>query len=250
MADDPKKKNISIGRKRGASVLCTMCVDPKDEEGEQLRRLRALLAPVVRFEQHEDRLKLYHETWARLNPGGGDMWKTLRSGIETKFRAVICEQLSNEVTTKPIPPFSFMHYSQMLLELLDVFLKGLDDYIDMRKVRGSIDLLAEDERLVLQKSMRHSRATLAQDWLDVLLFMHAVPQRVDDRWDALDHESDVTWFRGHCKVYQENAELAAFLRDCAVAVLLVRHLHAAREVRVLLACYALYEFIEERGLQA
>ena len=43
--------------------------------------------------------------------------------------------------------------------------------------------------------------------------MHAVPQRATDRWDALDYESDVTWFREHYKIYQKNEELMAC--DCA-----------------------------------
>jgi hypothetical protein len=71
--------------------------------------------------------------------------------------------------------------------------------------------------------------------------MHAVPQRVYDRWDALDHEWDVTWFREYCKVYQHNEDLMAFLRDCAAVVLLVGHFYVATEVQTIHACYVQYE---------
>jgi hypothetical protein len=67
--------------------------------------------------------------------------------------------------------------------------------------------------------------------------MHAVPQREHDRWDALDHQWDVTWFREHCKVYQLNEELSDFLKDCAVVVLLVGHFAVPPDVRSLYECY-------------
>jgi hypothetical protein len=88
-----------------------------------------------------------------------------------------------------------------------------------------------------EKVMRSSRDRRAKEFLDVILFMHAVPQRVDGQWDALDRESDVTWFREHSEVYQKNEDLMAFLRDCAVVVLLVGHLHAAPGVLSMHECY-------------
>jgi len=218
-----------------------MCVDPNDDEDEQVRRLRAFLAPVVQWELNRDRSKTYEDTVARLNPAGeADIWTTLRRAIETKFRAVICEQMSNAVTMTPVQPFSFMDYSHMLLELLDIFLKGLDDYIDSIEYCWGKD---EHEQYIAEKYMRDSRSTTVQDFLDVILFLHAVPQRADGAWDELDHESDVTWFREHCKVYQDNAELMAFLRDCALVVLLMRDVpiprdfRAAPEVCSMLRCY-------------
>jgi hypothetical protein len=100
-----------------------------------------------------------------------------------------------------------------------------------------MDAYGEDERSMSEKVMRSVRDKRAQEFLDVILFMHAVPQRVDGRWDALDRESDVSWFREHCAVYQENEELMAFLRDCAVVVLLVGHLHGAPGVLSMHECY-------------
>jgi hypothetical protein len=85
--------------------------------------------------------------------------------------------------------------------------------------------------------MRTCRNKRAQEFLDVILFLHAVPQRVDGRWDALDHEHDVTWFREHCRVYQQNEHLMAFLRDCAVVVLTVGHFQVAPEVHSMHECY-------------
>jgi hypothetical protein len=67
--------------------------------------------------------------------------------------------------------------------------------------------------------------------------MHAVPQRADDQWDALDHEHDVTWFRKHCEVYQKNEDLMAFLRDCAVVVLLTGYFNAPPDVKSIHDCY-------------
>jgi hypothetical protein len=118
------------------------------DEADQVRRLLAFLAPVMSLETQEDRLGAYREAWVRLNPaaekeewnvtmavnfpwstGKVDLWRTLRRGIEQKFQTVLNEHLNGECTSQPIVEFSFMHYSEMLFELLDIFLKGLDEYI-------------------------------------------------------------------------------------------------------------------------
>jgi hypothetical protein len=134
-----------------------------------------------------------------------------------------------------------MDYSDMLFELLDMFLKGLDKYIvtqdDIEKVTNDMDAYPEDMRYLLEKGMRSSRVKRAQEFLDVIRFMHAVPQRADGKWDALDHKSDVTWFREYSKVYQKNEELMAFLRDCAVVVLLVGNFIVPTEVQAIHDCY-------------
>ena len=134
-----------------------------------------------------------------------------------------------------------MDYSEMLLDLLDKFLHRLDDYIAIQDhisaVSDNMDAYGEDERPMTEKSMRHSRIMTAQDFLDVILFMHAVPQRAEDRWDALDHESDVTWFREHCEVYQKNEELMSFLRDCAVVVLITGCFDVPNDVKSICDTY-------------
>ena len=239
-----------------------MCPDPREnhDEGGQVRRLLAFLAPVMSLETQEDRLKAYQETWARLNPdaekqvwqahmavnypwdsGKVDLWRTLRRDIEPKFKKALNEHLNGEFTNRPIKNFSFMHYSEMLFELLDVYLKGLDRYIGIQDhisaVSDDMDAYGEDERPMSEKSMRHSGTRRAQDFLDVILFMHAVPQRVDNRWDALDREWDVTWFREYSEVYQKNEDLMAFLRDCAVVVLLVGNFCVSTDVKSMHDCY-------------
>ena len=238
-----------------------MCPDPREnhDEGEQVRRLLAFLEPVMKTE--EDRLKTYQETWARLTPaakkevwkptmtvnfpwssGKVNLWRTLRRDIETKFQTALNEHLNGEFTDRPIVDFSFMHYSEMLLSLLDIFLKGLDAYIGIQDHISAVSdnphaYESEDERPMSEKSMHRSARRKAQDFLDVILFMHAVPQRAEARCDALDRESDVTWFREHCEVYQKNEDLMAFLRDCAVVVLTVGHFHVAPEVHSMHECY-------------
>jgi len=239
-----------------------MCADAG--AADQVRRLLALLAPAMSLETQEDRLNAYQETWARLNPdaekevwkadmavnypwssGKVDLWRTLRRDIETKFRTVRDAHLNGEFTHRPIVDFSFMHYSEMLQWLLDKYLKGLDDYIAIQDhisaVSADMDAYGEDERPMSEKSMRHSGTRRAQDFLDVIVFMHAVPQRVDGQWDALDHKWDVTWFREHCEVYQKSEDLTAFLRDCAVVVLLTGHFHVAKDVRSMHECYVKLE---------
>ena len=147
---------------------------------------------------NEERFEKYQETWTKLNPSVKDevwspttnvnfpwsgakiqFWKTLRAEMQTRFRAVICDECSSEVTTKPIIAFSFVDYSAMVLELLDTYLAGLNDYItiqdDISRVSANMDAYPEDQRPMLEKSMRHSRIKRAQDFLDVLLFLHAVP---------------------------------------------------------------------------
>jgi hypothetical protein len=104
-----------------------------------------------------------------------------------------------------------------------------------------MDAYDEDERPMSEKSMRHSRIKSAQDFLDVLLFLHAVPQREPGRWDALDHASDVTWFRAHAEVYQNNAPLMAFLRDCAVVVLITGCFDVPKDVKSIHDCYVAYK---------
>ena len=235
-----------------------MCED--DGEADQVRRLLVFLQPAMSLLTEADRIKAYKDAWERLDayaeqevwkPGmavnfpwsGGKvcLWRTLRCNVETKFQAALKEHLNGEFTHRPIVDFSFMHYSEMLQSLLDIFFEGLDAYIAIQEhisaVSYDMDAYDEDERPMSEKSMRTCRNKRAQEFLDVILFLHAVPQRVDGRWDALDHEHDVTWFREHCRVYQQNEDLMAFLRDCAVVVLTVGHFQVAPEVHSMHECY-------------
>ena len=227
--------------------------------GDQVRRLLAFLEPVMVLQTEKERFWKYQEVWAKLCPnvkgivwnatmsvnfpwdGKEYLWRSLRGKFETRFRTVICEELNSEITMKPIQPFSFMDYSEMLLELLDKYLEGLDDYIHIMdqicEVTGNMDAYPEDERYMLEKSLGRSGYTRAKDFMDVILFLHAAPQRVDGRWDVLDHESDVTWFREHCEVYQKNEELMSFLRDCAVVVLITGFFSISPEVKSIHDCY-------------
>ncbi len=71
----------------------------------------------------------------------------------------------------------------MVRVVLDIFLKGLDEYIGKQDhitaVSGNPGAYeSEDELHMSEKSMRHSRLSTAQDFFDVIAFMHAVPQRV------------------------------------------------------------------------
>jgi hypothetical protein len=230
------------------------------DEADQVRRLLAFLAPVMSLQTEQERFEKYQEVWSKLNPNGKtewiqaksgvnfpwdsskiEFWRTLRRDIEAKFQTALNEHLNGEFTNRPTVEFSFMHYSEMLLELLDKYLQGLDKYIAIQDhisaVSVDMDAYGEDERPMSEKIMHGSAKSRAQDFLDVILFMHAVPQRVDGKWDALDHKWDVTWFREHCEVYQKNEELMAFLRDCAVVVLLVGHFHAAPGVLSIHDCY-------------
>ena len=240
-----------------------MCADRSARHGDDedhVKRVLAFLEPVVSLQTQEDRLEKYKETWTRLNPAaekevwkpnmpvnfpwsGGkvNLWRTLRRDIEPKFKKVLNEHLNGEFTDRPIVAFSFMDYSEMLFELLDVYLKGLDRYIatqdDIDRVTGNMDAYPEDMRSLLEKGMHRSGRTRAEEFLDVILFMHAVPQRAEARWDALDREWDVTWFREYSEVYQKNEELMAFLRDCAVVVLLTGNFSVPTEVKCIHDCY-------------
>jgi hypothetical protein len=100
-----------------------------------------------------------------------------------------------------------------------------------------MDAYPEDMRYLLEKGMRSSRLKRALEFMDVILFMHAVPQRVEGKWDVLDHKWDVTWFREYSEVYQKNEELMAFLRDCTVVVLLTGCFNVHKEVKSIHDCY-------------
>ena len=238
-----------------------MCADPSEGTDAQaeVRRLLAFLEPVMSLQTAQERFEKYQETWTKMNPTATttwssdvgvnfpwdaskvEFWKTLRGDIQSRFRTVICDEFSSERTGRSIRDFSFMDYSAMLLWLLDTFLAGLDDYIHIQdriaEVSENMHEYPEDERHMLEKSMCRSRVRRAQDFLDVILFMHAVPQRVADRWDALDHESDVMWFREHCEVYLRKEELMAFLRDCAVMLLITGWFAISPEVTSIHDCY-------------
>ena len=241
--------------------MCMMCADPSEPAfvSDPVRDLLVFLHPVMRLQTQQERFEKYQEIWSKLNPNQKtvlvprlgvnypwdsskiDFWKTMRSEIQTRFRDVIRDECSREVTMRPIQPFGFIDYSGMLLELLDKYLEGLNDYIaiqdDINKVTGDMHAYPEDTRKMLEKSMHGSARIRAQDFLDVILFLHAVPQRVFDRWDALDHDLDVTWFREYCAVYQNNEPLMAFLRDCAVVVLITGCFDVSTEVTSIHACY-------------
>jgi hypothetical protein len=238
-----------------------MCADPNEgnDERKQMRRLMAFLQPVLGLKTEQERFEKYQEVWAKISPnakrfrwdtrmavnypwdGKEELWKTLRGEIETKVRGSIIAECESEVTMRPAQPFSFVDYSEMLVELLDIFLKGLDAYIDIQDhitaVSDDMDAYDEDERPMSEKSMRHKGVRKAQHFLDVILFMHAVPQRATDRWDALDLESDVTWFREHCEVYQKNEELMEFLRDCALLVLITGYFDVPKDIKTICDCY-------------
>ena len=212
------------------------------------------------LQTRQERFEKYQETWAKLCPdikgrvwsasmgvnfpwSGGkvEFWRTMRREIERKFQTALNEHLNGESTDRPIQPFSFMDYTEMLLLLLDQYLTGLDKYIAIQDrisaVSKNMDAYDEDERPMSEKSMHASARRRAQDFLDVLLFLHAVPQREPGRWDALDHASDVTWFRAHAEVYQNNAPLMAFLRDCAVVVLVTGCFDVPKDVTAIHDCY-------------
>ena len=234
----------------------------KFDSGDQVRRLLVFLESVMSLQTREERFEKYQETWAKLCPdvknivwgasmgvnfpwdGKERLWKTLRREMQTKFRGVICDECTREMTTRPVQPFSFIHYSAMLGGLLDIFLKGLDGYVAIQDhitaVSADMHAYDEDERPMSVKSMHWSASRTVQDFLDLILFMHAVPQRADNRWDALDLESDVTWFREHCEVYQHNQELMTFLRDCAVVVLITGCFVIPQDVKSIHDCYTLY----------
>jgi len=230
------------------------------DQPDQVRRLLALLESVMSLQTREERFEKYQEIWTKLNPNVKDevwlpmhpvnfpwsgrkveFWKTLRCEMQTKFRGVICDECTREITMRPIQPFCFIDYSAMLGGLLDKYLEGLDKYIVIQDrisaVSKNMDAYDEDERPMSEKSMHSSATRRAQDFLDVILFMHAVPQRADGKWDTLDYESDVTWFREHCEVYQKNEELMAFLRDCAVVVLITGCFDVPKDVKSIYDAY-------------
>jgi hypothetical protein len=125
------------------------------------------LQPVMSLQTKQERFEKYQEIWTKLNPNVKDevwypttavnypwsgqkveFWKTLRGEIQTRFRAVVCDECSSESTMKPILDFSFMDYSAMLLELLDTYPEGLNDYIalqdDISEVSANMDDYPED----------------------------------------------------------------------------------------------------------
>ena len=114
------------------SIEIMVCANQTD----QVRRLLAFLEPVLSLQTEQERLEKYQEVWTKISPnvkgivwsatasvnfpwdGKEELWKTLRREMQTKFRGVICDECTREITTRPIQPFCFIDYSAMLGGLL------------------------------------------------------------------------------------------------------------------------------------
>jgi hypothetical protein len=181
--------NTSILRGRGPRFAPHM---QAPDQADQLRCLLDLLHPAMGLQTREERFEKYQETWARLNPAaekevwkvhmpvnfpwsGGkvELWRTLRRDIEAKFQTALNEHLNGESTDRPIQPFCFMDYTEMLFILLDQYLTGLDKYIAIQDrisaVSANMHAYDEDERPMSEKSMHASAVRRAYYWVDTTI---------------------------------------------------------------------------------
>ena len=92
------------------------------------------------------------------------------------------------------------------------------------------------------KALANTSISTAKSFMDVILFMFAVPTRSIYRWDSIDPYEKVTFdFKiAPSKFYQDNETFMTFLRDCAV-VLFTSDYEFPREIESIYRTYITFE---------
>jgi hypothetical protein len=140
----------------------------------------------------------------------------LRARINRQFTTAISES-----------PFDVYLYNHFLNKDVNKLLVALDAYITILEQEGS------------EIAVREAGKSTAQSFMDVILFLFAVPYRSkdSDEWDVITEEDHVEFMIDACKFYQDQKDLMTFLGDCAVVVLLTRHFKLPPEIESIIAKY-------------
>ena len=215
----------------------------EDEAIEQVRKLIQFLQPVL---GSEDIRRNYVTTWSRLsadapNQSVVDFWKNLRDTIRTQFTTYI-----GNSSTVLEPSERLDLYNEMLNKRVEKCLEHLDYYIQLLEdhgdIRNSPEDYGEDELRMTDKALANTSISTAKSFMDVILFMFAVPTRSIYRWDSIDpYEKVIFDFKiAPSKFYQDNETFMTFLRDCAV-VLFTSDYEFPREIESIYRTYITFE---------
>jgi hypothetical protein len=180
-----------------------------------------------------------------ISEGQRPFFEAFRVFIQKNLRAVAVDRSCRS----NCPPNS-KWYNTQLITRVDKYLSNLEfwmrvtERMDEARTRwhqepphanSDDETEAEHEVRCLGRDLINIEHHMANDFLQVLLFLFAVPQeaplqvRVRRRWpyelvpplepSALD--MNVAWMNEDCKWYQESKEFMAFLADCAVIALII-----------------------------
>lgn len=174
--------------------------------------------------------------------------RSLTMGPLAFFRAfsVFIEKDLREVAVdrswrRNCPPNS-KWYNTQLIARIDTYLSSLDTFIRLQaradaahtKSQEEHDEDAEYDETCIRKDITNLEFKMTNDFLQVILFLYAVPQEVPlparyrkfygpefkPQLEPSEVDMDVTWMNEDCKWYQQNATFMGFLADYAVIALM------------------------------
>lgn len=195
-------------------------------------------------------LENYWSTRSKLD-GGADpdnedeFWETISTIFEEKIYEVVYEQYKHykdKAVTEGMKVASLAKTSYAYhAKLHSLAINCLEAMENMRnnKIDDTFDTPIQD-RLYWENTYR-----MATHFLYFYLFLYAVPQPIykdDDRRDYIKIEpnKDVAWMLVPCKIYQDNTEFMALMRDLSVVLIYVDRsdLHVPRNVLDICQYYA------------
>ena len=129
-------------------------------------------------------------------------------------------------------------YNTQLISHIDTYLSSLDTFMRLQEQADAAHTAqgedAEYEEKCTRKEITNLEHNMTNEFLQVILYLFAVPQEVplrvrthkfkpDELTPPLEPSPvhmDVTWMNEDCKWYQQNARFMEFLADCAVIALM------------------------------
>jgi hypothetical protein len=260
--------------------MTTSLLGTYSETQQQLQLLgRVFFGPILIAKTYEERMDQYYRARTKLYVGQSNRWndfftprdfwrdmyehkfiQNVRDVVSENCRGVVAKNKSftnGEYKKSDTPGYA---YHEELVDLIDVCLNTMYEYVDQHFI---IDQIHEDlEEMDDQEDFPYILAeaesklvtlasTLAEDFLHVILFLHAVPQvavslqhknSIDGMtvskthvpsglhrrtmWQYTKEElekgvEDCTWKLPFCKVYQNNTKFMDFMRNCATVIFFV-----------------------------
>lgn len=197
--------------------------------GELVQKIANLRVYDARQESFSIEMSMHHP-WTQEKL---DFWKAFSVFIEKDLREVAV----NRGCRRKCPPNS-KWYNTQLITRIDTYLASLDIFIDIQQQIDKAHNEDNEELEYTEKNLKKDQSTqclqMANDFLQVILFLYAVPQevplqvkqhkyKIDELIPPLkpsDVDMDVTWMYEDCKWYQQNKNLMKFVTDCAVLALM------------------------------
>ena len=231
---------------------------------DQVRKLIDFLQPVL---IQTDLRNNYVTTWTKLegaHDGSQDMWndsprvhlayegdivnfwRNLRDTIQTQFTTYIGNSSTELGASEHLD-----QYNKKLMERVKVCLECVDDYIELledhKMIDDSPEDYNEDELQMTDQSIMKNSHSKAELFMDVILFMFAVPSIHQS--NAKDLKADFDLQIDPCKFYQDQEDFMSFLRDCALVFLTSNSFTIPEEItRIYRRYFQLYFVVPEKTL--